>query len=376
MTEIAQAFAGATGQNYGDEPHTPDFQMDDVLREADRIRTRNAAHALVEAEQRPPQELPDVFTLADFLAIPDEDTPYLIDEVMPTGTHGIIAAQYKAGKTTLLGNLIRALVDGHDFLGRYTVNRQSTVTLIDNELDPRTLRRWLRAQGIQNVHAVRIVSLRGKVAAFDLLSEDTRAKWAQLLHTPGVVLFDCLRPVLDALGLDENRDAGRFLVAFDALLEEASATEAMIVHHMGHNGERSRGDSRLQDWPDTTWKLVREDPDDPSSARYFTAFGRDVNVPEASLTYDEDTRRLTIGEGSRKDHRDADQTAALLPQVIEFVRINPGTSGTGIESLPGGAAGIRKARKAAVSQGLIIETERQGKGGGKAYYPPGTANPV
>lgn len=370
MTEIAQAYAA-----YTDQQHMPDFQMD-VLREADRIRARNAARAIVEAEQRETPVMPEVFNLEDFLAIPDEETPYLIDELMPTGTHGIIAAQYKAGKTTLLGNLIRSLVDGDDFLGRYKVNQQSNVTLIDNELDPRTLRRWLRAQGIQNVHAVRVVSLRGKVAAFDLLSADTRTQWAQMLHSPGVVLFDCLRPVLDALGLDENRDAGRFLVAFDALLDEAQATGAMIVHHMGHNGERSRGDSRLQDWPDTTWKLVREDPDDPSSARYFTAFGRDVNVPEAALIYDEDTRRLTITEGSRKAHRDADQTATLLPQIIEFVRLNPGTSGTGIEKIDGGAAGIRKARKAAVSQGLLTETPRQGRGGGMAYYLPGNTNPV
>lgn len=362
MTELARAFTAYTEQER--DPTLDLLDPIEVMREADRLRVRSAARALVEAEQRPPQELPEVSNLADFLATPDEETPYLIDEVLPTGSHGIITAQYKAGKTTLLSNLIRALVDGQDFLGRYAVNRQSTVTLIDNELDPRTLRRWLRAQGIQNVGAVRVVSLRGKVGAFDLLNPDVRAAWADRLDTPGVVLFDCLRPVLDALGLDESRDAGRFLVAFDALLHEADATEAMIVHHMGHHGERSRGDSRLQDWPDTTWKLVREDPEDPSSARYFTAFGRDVNVPESSLTYDEETRRLTIGEGNRKDAVAGTKVGA----VLDFLAQSPGTSRTGIkQSIPGDDKATSRAIDLAEKRGLIVGKPRAGRGGGTAF---------
>lgn len=362
MTDLARAFADFTEQERDPTLYMPD-QME-VMREADRIRTRNAARAIVEAEQRPPQKLPEVFKLADFLATPDEETPYLIDEVLPTGSHGIITAQYKAGKTTLLSNLIRALVDGQDFLGRYAVNRQSTVTLIDNELDPRTLRRWLRAQGIQNVGAVRVVSLRGKVGAFDLLNPDVRAEWAECLDSPGVVLFDCLRPVLDALGLDESRDAGQFLVAFDALLHEANATEAMIVHHMGHHGERSRGDSRLQDWPDATWKLVREDPEDPASARYFMAFGRDVNVPESSLIYDEETRRLTIGDGNRKDA----VAGTKVDAVLEFLAQSPGTSKTGIKrAIPGDDKATGRAVDLAEERGLIVGKPREGRGGGTAF---------
>ncbi len=62
-----------------------------------------------------------------------------------------------------------------------------------------------------------------------------RAWWAvQLLQDrSSIVLFGCLRPVLDALGLSEDKDAGRFLVAFDALLAEAAVSECLIVHNMG-----------------------------------------------------------------------------------------------------------------------------------------------
>jgi hypothetical protein len=105
----------------------------------------------------------------------------------------------------------------------------------------------------------------GRVSSFDLLDREIRSQWAAHLKAmePAIVLLDCLRPILDTLGLSEDKDAGRFLVAFDELLFEAEIANSMIVHHMGHVGERSRGDSRLLDWPTAIWKLVKKDPDDP-----------------------------------------------------------------------------------------------------------------
>ena len=132
-------------------------------------------------------------------------------------------------------------------------------------------------------------------------AREGRAQWVDWFRAPDRVrylMLDCLRPVLDALGLDEHKDAGRLLVAIDALLQAADIPEAAIVHHMGHVGERSRGDSRLIDWPDVTAKLVRQD-DNPASPRYISAYGRDVDMPESRLEYDPLTRRLTVVGGPR-----------------------------------------------------------------------------
>jgi len=146
--------------------------------------------------------------------------------------------------------------------------------LIDNELDERMLRRWLREQGIKNTHRVHVLSLRGRVGSFSSLDDQVRARFASMIREVqgAVVLFDCLRPVVDALGLSGDKDAGRFLIAFDALLAEAGASEAVIAHHMGHTGERSRGDTRVRDWPDTEWQLIREATDGQQTAearRFF-----------------------------------------------------------------------------------------------------------
>ena len=171
-------------------------------------------------------------------------------------------------------------------------------------------RRWLREQGIKNTHRVHVLSLRGRVGRFDLLDDQVRARFARMIREVqgAVLLFDCLRPVLDALRLSEDKDAGRFLVAFDALLAESGASEAVVIHHTGHSGQRSRGDTRLRDWPDVEWQLIREATGGERAAearRFFKAYGRDVVVPKGLLDYDEETRRVTLAGGSRR------QTAAL-----------------------------------------------------------------
>jgi hypothetical protein len=130
-------------------------------------------------------------------------------------------------------------------------------------VDAEERRRWLRDQRIVASDRVLLSSLRGRGAAFNLLDVELRTQWAERLRSHGTsyLVVDCLRPVLDASGLDEHRDIGRFLVAFDDLLREAGIGEALIVHHMGHTKERSRGDSRVRDWPDAEWKLLRAGTD-------------------------------------------------------------------------------------------------------------------
>jgi len=262
-----------------------------------------------------PTPLPvDVATLRERRDRPRAGTDYRVTGWLPTGGRILLAAQFKAGKTTMVGNLARCLVDGDPWLGQHPVTPiTGTVVLIDTEMTAAQLDHWLTDQSIVADDRVVPIPLRGNLNALDLLTTTGRAGWATRLRELrcGFLILDCLRPVLDAFGLDEHRDTGRFLVAFDALLAEAGIGEAMVVHHMGHNGERARGDSRLQDWPDVGWRLVREDQD-PASARYLAAFGRDVDQRETRLEYDSVTRRLTAGEGSRAGNRVSTTLAAVL----------------------------------------------------------------
>lgn len=290
-----------------------------------QLRAKHQAKLRFDEEIHPPCPIPPIRCLTDLLGEPDADAQYRIDRLAPAQGRVLLSAQYKAGKSTVVGNLLRSLADGDPFLGRFPVTTQSQrVVLIDNELSENTMRRWLRDQGIITTDRVDVVALRGRIGAFNILNEGVRAEWAERLGGADYLILDCLRPVLDALGLDENHDAGRFLVAFDALLADSGISEAVVVHHMGHSGERARGDSRLQDWPDATWRLVRE-KDEPDSPRYFTAYGRDVDIPEGYLEFDADTRRLIYTDGTRQARARKADEEEVLKEIIEILveqRIN------------------------------------------------------
>ena len=297
-------------------------------------------------------------SLSDFLEEPDDDEAYRVDKLWPTNGRAVLAAQYKSGKTTVVGNLIRSLADGDPFLDQFAVAPANRIILEDNELSPGQLRRWLRDQGVINTDAVDVLSLRGRLSTFNIVDPVVRSRWAAALGPGDVLLFDCLRPALDAIGLSEDKEAGRFLEALDELTAEASIGELLVVHHMGHTQERSRGDSRILDWPDAVWNLVREDPEDPASARYFKAFGRDVDYPESRLTFNAPDRRLSIGGGSRKTER----RGAVETAVLEFVRTNPDCTKASIETAIGGKASpVREAIKHLVSAGQLVQ-EQRGRG--------------
>lgn len=292
---------------------------------AERMRLRQEAEQRLRADNRP--AIPAAYTLADLLALQVPEVRYRIAEIWPAGTRVMLAAQAKAGKTTLRDNLARSLVDGHPFLDRFTVQPgPGRVGIVDTELDTAMLQRWLRDQCIEHEDRLWIQPLRGYVASFDLLDDQCREDWAQRLRAAGVriLILDCLGPVLAARGLDEssNPDTGRWLLAFEQLLAAADIGEAVLVHHFGHNGERGRGASRLQDWPDVLWRLVRAEPKAGEPAdplRYFSAAGRDVDVPEGALSYDPMARHLSLTGGGRR----AAQLGRDVDAVVEYVAEHP-----------------------------------------------------
>lgn len=328
----------------------PEYSATERLRFGEEYRrqqrARRARQMLDELQTRETSsDRPDLTSLTAFLAEPDDEVRFRIDGLWPRDGRIVLAAQNKSGKTTLTGNVIRCLADGDLFLDHFTVEQADRIVLIDNEMSPSLMRRWLREQGIRKTDAVDVVSLRGKLSSFNVLDPRTRAEWAQAIGEADVLIFDCLRPALDALGLSEDKESGRFLEAMDELLIEAQVGELLMVHHMGHTSERSRGDSRLEDWPDAKWKLVkdqpRDAPDDPRAPRFFSAFGRDVDQAEVRLAYDPFDRHLSVDGGSRAQSR----AETVEQSVLDFVALNPGCTKTAIKN---GVSGDHTAKAAAV----------------------------
>ena len=124
----------------------------------DVLRIRNEAKRAVDAEERGAAVPPAFFTLSALLAEPDEATPWRITDCQPRGSRVICAAQFKAGKTTLVGNLIRSLCDGDTFLGKYAVAPvDGTIALLDFEMGRSQLKRWYCDQHIRDTDRVVVI---------------------------------------------------------------------------------------------------------------------------------------------------------------------------------------------------------------------------
>ena len=345
-------------------PTTPEEADQAVLEELNRLRVRDRARQLFDAEQHPPKAPPQIESLKWWLEADIPETEWRIDYWQPAGSRVLLAAQYKAGKTTLTGNLARCLVDGDRWLDAERVHPVTFgVTILDFEMGERQITEWLRDQNIQNPHKVNVAPMRGKTTTFDIMSDKGRAEWARRLAGTEYLILDCLRPVLDAFGLDEHKDGGRFLTAFDALCDEAGIADALVVHHMGHSGERARGDSRFRDWPDVEWRLVRES-EQPDSTRYISAYGRDVEQSESQLTFTD--RRLTVRPGVNRKRAEA---SAALPAVVAWLgeQVGPMSKRKIYASFADSPNFKQKQIRAAVEMGLEDGTLAYSGGGA---YPP------
>jgi hypothetical protein len=287
---------------------------------ADEIIRKRKAKVLADSIERGPTAIPDAIGLTELMATEYEVARYRVEHNWPTDGRVVLAAAAKAGKSTLVGNLVMSLADQTPFLGVYKITPLvNHVVVIDNEMSPRMLSAWYSDIGVDNSQYVKVYTLRGQGASFNILDDAVRAEWVTRLRQHGgtdVLILDCLAPALSALDLTEtNEDVGRFLSAFDALKREADISETMIVHHMGHSSERSRGASRLRDWPDVEWRYVREQTEEGADvtdgARFYSAYGRDVDVSESKLVYTPYVRRLRFAGGTRKQ----DASMRHLPAV-------------------------------------------------------------
>jgi hypothetical protein len=79
------------------------------------LRATREAKRRLDDEENPPPALPPVRSLDALLAQPPPPIRYRVDQLAPAGGRVILSAQWKAGKTTLVGNLIRALADDTPF---------------------------------------------------------------------------------------------------------------------------------------------------------------------------------------------------------------------------------------------------------------------
>lgn len=317
--------------------------------------------------------LPPVASLDALLATPDDPVTMRIERVWPSGGAKVLcAAPAGAGKTTLNGNLVRALADGDPFLGAFEVlQRAERIVIIDNEMTAGMLKRWLRRQGVRNTAAVvDVVTLRGQAGLFNLGNDRLRELWTRRLADLGCdfVIFDCLSPVINAMGLKEATELGKFLHPMTDMLTAAGVPDVLVHHHMGHEAERARGDSTALGWSDANWKIVRNRENGKDERYFATDKVRDAElVAEGLLSFDPATGRLTYIGGDRAETGKNDtlerRITAILEVLAEHHATHPddvkGLNATALRRLVGGKNEITDAalkRASAKGRGQVLVT--------------------
>lgn len=305
---------------------------EDMLRASPAYRKiviERAIRRLVDSDETTARWIPpNLTTLTALLAEPETPTPWRIHGLWPERGKVLLSAAAKAGKTTLGLNLDRSLLTGTPFLGKFETNpTPGSVCVLDMEMTRNQLRTWYRTLDDIPTDRLVIFPLRGQGQTLDLRKDHVRNLWANTLRDQGctTLRLDPIGPVLAALAIDENDNSAvaSYLAALDALTVEIGA-DLIVAHHYGHSG-RTRGASALLGWADALWDLAKketqanQDPIDglfDTRPRSFRAEGRDVDLPEHPLSYDPETRLLSLGVPAMRKEEKVRQEVELAVEIL------------------------------------------------------------
>jgi hypothetical protein len=332
---------------------------------AERIeRARRRAVRMLNAE-----ELADDITepvVATFAEENDAETPeqeWVIDGLLVAEGRVMLSASKKSGKTTLVLNLLKAMVTEAAFLGLYPVSAMDddkVACWLNLELTRTQAQRWIKRLGLTADQGKRLVAvhLRGSVSRFNLTSVEGRAALVELLRPLGVqrLVVDPVAVLMAASGLNnaDDLDVARFMLTFDRIAAEVGISEVVYIHHVGkgveEGKEAAKGSTRWEDAVDAIWLMgfARD-----TRQRWFRAEGRDVEVAESPLAFDPETLELTIAGGLSGVGRSRRSltTAELTKRVYEVVTRMPGISKGALRGHPDLGVRVTEA-DAAIAQAI------------------------
>jgi hypothetical protein len=298
-----------------------------TMRAVTHERARREARVILDREALPDLLLPPrTYTFGDYIITDDKPLPYTVAEWHPTGGNGLLIARRKAGKTTLLANLIKSLADGVPFLGRYEVAfPKGRVACFEYEMIGPMFKHWLRALNIANQdRVVPPLHLRGKPSP--LHHEDQVVEWLAE-HDVKFWLIDPAARAWSGFVMDENSNAQvrMFTDTLDRVKDRAGVADLVVAHHMGvarfaEGEERGRGASRLEDWADANWYYTRD-----GDKRALWAEGRGVNVGSehaVDIQFNPTTHELAA-IGTRTARREDEAAFEAIAALRAFGRDRP-----------------------------------------------------
>lgn len=297
--------------------------------------------------------------LREFIARKIPKNKWVVEGLLIKCGKVFFAAKAKAGKTTVCLALLKSLVDGAPFLGKFNVEvPEGRIGYMNLELTDGQMQEWVTRQNIIAQDRVHFWNLRGKpnpfrsIAARNHLIEEIRELGVKTL------IIDTFSKIFPGEA-NSNSEVNRFLVMLDEVLDKAGVEQLIMLVHAGNDAKKIRGATALTDHPDGIWYLYTDD----LKNRFFSAVGRDVDIPEGQILYDDSTHLSTYSGAGKKVAKD--QNARSV--VLTFIQANPGTNASTVDDCIEGTKSYKsKIRKQLVSEKLVYV--RKGRNNSNLYY--------
>jgi hypothetical protein len=306
---------------------------------ADQAQARTRAREAEAARAAAEVAIPERVNLAEHVP---GDARWAVDALLARGAVLGLFAERKAGKTTVVRELVRSVLCGEPFLGQFAVTlpADAEVVLFDTEMPLDSLHDQYRRAEVEHLGRLNLRELRGRERSLDARVEAVRTRWSAEIKPGSLIVVDCIYSLFGALGVSENSDeVVGVLAGLRALATECDAAGLVIVHHLGKDTEKgARGHSSIEGFPDAIARIELDGPPSAEAQRIFSAYGRDdVSITPGVLTLGDD-HRLTMGGNPKVERRRAAQQTdndALWHLIDE----HPGLSTRGLERLPGESGG-------------------------------------
>ncbi|HEU5025240.1 MAG TPA: AAA family ATPase [Spirillospora sp.] len=329
----------------------------------------------------------------------------LIPGLWPWGHIPVLGGNAKAGKTTIVADLAKALVlPGYRFLGHFDPvegleypnpdrddeddvpppdrNRGRGVVLINAETPRDDMEAAVgtdRGWGSFTPDALRVAHLEdmGGASWFDVTDPEKYDRWAHELTAceecdgsdelpPFAVIVDGVTAIL---GGDMNR-YGEWYAAFRRLLREIDVPNGLAVFHNTMSGGHPMGGVGSQTGADGLWRYSSGDSDDPASSRWFSVNPRLGGVPirPTKVVLSEETGRPVLVDAlppnvspvlTANPTEEDSQADTLAGLIVLYVTEHPGADGQELtDNVDCGTKGWNlAARTRAVDMGLIVEKQ-------------------
>jgi hypothetical protein len=196
------------------------------------------------------------FSNGDELATKAKAPDYLINGILESDSHGMLAGASMAFKTFVAIGMVHSICTGADFMGQ-KVYKTGTVLYVCGEGQGALSRRIKAKQIVDGGFNGNLKILDGTVR-IDNKNDMERLKQAIDEIQPVLVVFDTFASLVSETDENSPSDVGRVLRLIKETCRNASNTSSMIVHHHGKDASKGmRGASNFTNDVDFSFELTR-----------------------------------------------------------------------------------------------------------------------